>query len=107
MQSKIRSSQHLLSSCQQVNVHSHAVLNDLFASVIIPKPEEAKEVSIFLFHNEAVKHLFDICGYSGYSSLLKCSKTPKRLLFKSGPERRTSFKEIPCACALETKTTRI
>ncbi len=54
--------------------------------------------------------LWNICSMSAVtaiSSLLKRSKTPKRLLFKSGPERRTSFKEMPCVCALESKTTLI
>ncbi len=64
-------------------MHPHAVFNDLFTDIVILKPEETKEVSIFLFHNEAVKHR-SMSAVTAISSLLKRSKTPKRLLFKSG-----------------------
>lgn len=46
------------------HVHPHAIFDDLFAGVIFLEPEETKEVSIFLFHNKAVKHLLDVSSYS-------------------------------------------
>lgn len=48
-------------------MHPH-IFDNLLAGVIIPKPEEMKEVSVILFHKKAVKHLFNVSGHSYWLS---------------------------------------
>lgn len=43
------------------DMHPHVVFRNVFERVVLSELEEPQEIPVFLFNEEAVEHLLDVC----------------------------------------------